>query len=482
MSENELKNLVRRLIRINRENEWIEFKLNYHTPEEIGQTISALANGAAISNQPFGYLLFGVSDENHSINGTTFKPFSKKINKEDFEHWLTQRLNPRIDIRIYELTMDVKPVVLFEIPASQRQPVSFQHIEYIRVSSIIRKLSDYPEKERKIWGQEHHKRFEKESALAHITGSEVVELLDTFSYFSLIQLPYPKTQQAVLDKFISEKFITRSNGSFSITNLGALLFAKNLSDFENLARKSVRIIEYSGKNKIKTIKDHYIYSGYAAGFKSITEYINNRLPQNEEIGRSVRRQVHMYPDLAVRELTANSLIHQDFWERGGPVIEIYSDRIEFSNPGVPVITPIRFIDDYQSRNEILADILRRLGICEEKGSGIDKVIQLCEDFHLPAPDFLVHEKHTRAVLFAHQSLKQMDKKDKIRACYQHCSLRYISNEKMTNQSLRDRFHVDEKNSAIISRIISDTKSAGLIKDDDPESKSFKFAKYIPFWV
>ena len=55
-------------------------------------------------------------------------------------------------------------------------------------------------------------------------------------------------------------------------------------------------------------------------------------------------------------------------------IEIYSDRIEIRNPGNPIITTERFIDNYQSRNEKLANLMRRLGICEEQGSGIDKVI------------------------------------------------------------------------------------------------------------
>jgi len=76
----------------------------------------------------------------------------------------------------------------------------------------------------------------------------------------------------------------------------------------------------------------------------------------------------------------------------------------------------------------------------------------------------------------------MDKKDKVRACYQHCCLKYVSNLKMTNQTIRERFKIDEANAAIASRIIKDTLAANLIKDDDPESTSRKYAKYIPFWA
>src|SRR5690606_18937340 len=89
----------------------------------------------------------------------------------------------------------------------------------------------------------------------------------------------------------------------------------------------------------------------------------------------------------------------------------------------------RFIDEYRSRNELLADFMRRLGICEEKGSGIDKVVNAAEVFQLPAPDFKVGEFRTTAVLFAHKEFEDMSKKDRIRACYQHCCLLYVSNKR-----------------------------------------------------
>jgi predicted HTH transcriptional regulator len=255
-----------------------------------------------------------------------------------------------------------------------------------------------------------------------------------------------------------------------------------LNEFDSLVRRAVRVIVYKGKNRVDTIKDGVGNKGYACGFEGLLNYINDQLPQNEEIKRALRETVKMYPEIAIRELMANALIHQDFSERGSnPVVEIFSDRIEITNSGLPTISVERFIDEYQSRNEQLAGMMRRLRICEEKGSGIDKVIYHVELYQLPAPEFLVQEKHTKVVLHAYQKLSGMDRKDKIRACYQHCCLSYISNKKMTNQSLRTRFQIEEKNYSIASRIIRDTMDAGLIKDDDIESTSKKYAKYIPFW-
>jgi predicted HTH transcriptional regulator len=76
----------------------------------------------------------------------------------------------------------------------------------------------------------------------------------------------------------------------------------------------------------------------------------------------------------------------------------------------------------------------------------------------------------------------MDKHDKIRACYLHSCLKHVSGEYMTNQSLRTRFGIEEHNYSIVSRIIADTIKEGLIRYYDPENKSRKYAKYVPFWA
>ena len=314
-------------------------------------------------------------------------------------------------------------------------------------------------------------------------GQEVIRLLDIQAYFDLLKLPLPSTREAILNKLVADKFITRDSSFYNITNLGGILLAKNLQDFDRLSRKAIRVLQYEGKNKLKTIKEQTGAKGYASGFLGLIDYINDKLPSNEEIGKAFRETARMYPELAIRELVANALIHQDFHETGtGPLVEIYADRIEITNPGKPIITTERFIDEYQSRNEALASFMRRVGICEEKGSGIDKVIAQAELFQLPAPNFQSLEKHTKVTMYAYQTLNKMDKSDKIRACYQHCCLKYVSNEKMTNQTLRDRFSIEVHNYSIASRIIDDTKQANLIKDYDPDNKSRKHAKYVPFWA
>lgn len=476
--------LLENLIRLPHETEWVEFKLNNSRPDDVGEYISALSNGACLHDKEYGFLVFGVEDLTRKVRGTTFKPTSTKVGNEELENWLTIHLNPRVDFKILEFVYQGNPIVIFRIDAAIYKPISFKKIEYIRVGSYKKLLSDYIEKARKIWKKCSKLTFESDLAKSKTSEDEVLELLDYPSYFDMMKLSLPPDKKNILSKLEEEKLITKKEDIYGITNLGAILFAKDLRKFDSLSRKAIRVIQYRGKSKVKTIKEQIGSKGYASGFEGLINYINDLLPANEEIGKAFRREVKMYPEIAIRELVANALIHQDFEETGtGPMIEIYEDRIEISNPGRALIDTLRFLDySPQSRNERLASFMRRLKICEERGSGIDKVVFQAELYQLPAPKIIQEKDFVKVILYASKSLRQMDKEDKIRTAYLHCCLKYVSNEIMTNQTLRERFRIDEKNYSIVSRIISDTVEAHLIKSEDPTNKARRYSRYVPFWA
>jgi ATP-dependent DNA helicase RecG len=482
MDNQELNALLERLIKEG-EAEYIEFKHNNLNPESIGQYLSALSNSAALHQKTYAYLVLGVEDDTLTIVGTNRSVKKEKEGKEELENWLINRLAPRIDFRVFEFEVPTgEKIVLLQIPAAKNQPVRFLNDAYIRVGSAKRNLKDFPEKEQKLW-EKPTADFELEIAKYKVSAADVVALLDTQSVFdTLLKMPYPTTQKGVLDKMIEEKLIERSNGHYNITNLGALLFAKNLNQFD-LERKAPRVVKYKGKSKLLTEKDQIGTLGYGTGFQRLMLYISGLVPSNEVIGIALRQEVQMYPMLALRELVANAIIHQDFRERGTYLsVEIFDDRIEISNPGLPSVDTLRFIDSYNARNQHFAAAMRRMGFCEEKGSGIDKVVYQCEFYQLPAPDFKSKLNQTVVTLFAHKSLNEMDKNDKIRACYQHCCLMYVTNQKMSNQTLRERFKIEDKNAAIVSRIIKDALEENLIKLENPDSSSRKFMTYIPHWA
>jgi len=159
----------------------------------------------------------------------------------------------------------------------------------------------------------------------------------------------------------------------------------------------------------------------------------------------------------------------------------YSDRVEITNPGKPLVSLNRMIDENKSRNEKLAYMMRKFGICEEKGKGIDQVIHSCEAYQLPAPEWIEKESSFVAKLYSYKTFNNMEKRDKIRACYQHCCIKYVMNERMSNSSLRERFKISDNNSAIVSRIIRDTIEEGLIKPEDT-SVGKKYIRYLPYYT
>ncbi len=482
MDDNQFQILVRELTSLVRETEWVEFKHNKAISNEIGEYLSALSNSAALLGKPCAYILWGVEDGTRRIIGTTFQPYQTKVGNEELENWLVTQLDPRILVSIHEGTVDGHPLVIFEVQSAPNRPVRFKGVAYIRIGSYKKKLQEHSEKERELWRVFDRTPFEKGRAMDSATSEEVISLIDYPNYFRLMQQPLPENRKAILDRLTSEKVIvSKGPDKYDITNVGAILYARNLNDFERLTRKALRVIIYRGDNRIDTVKEQVGGKGYAIGFEGTIEYINDQLPQNEQIGQALRQENRMLPEIAVRELVANALIHQDFNITGaGPMVEIFTDRMEISNPGLPLIDTLRFIDEPpRSRNEALAALMRRMNICEERGSGIDKVIFHVELFQLPAPDFRSTGSSTVAVLFGPRQFAQMDREERIRACYQHACLMYVSGKRMANATLRKRLGIKESSYTLASRIISDTIDSGLIR---LHSGTRRDACYVPFWV
>jgi ATP-dependent DNA helicase RecG len=206
------------------------------------------------------------------------------------------------------------------------------------------------------------------------------------------------------------------------------------------------------------------------------------LPKTEKFDNGVRRLLSSYSDIAIREIVANAVIHQDLTISGsGPMIEIYQDRLEVINPGNSLINRDRMIDERKSRNEKLAKAMRDLGFCEERGGGIDKAIIHIEEMYLPAPQFFASENSMRVVLFGPKTFSELSKADKIWSCFCHCVVRWLRHNYMNNTSLRERFSLPDSEYQAVSTVISDARKEGKIALAD-ETQTNRYARYIPYWT
>ena len=374
--------------------------------------------------------------------------------------------------------------MLLEIPAASTTPVEFDRTAHIRIGSATPRLSDHPDHMRALWANLQTYAWEAGIAAQFLTGDDVLARLDYASYFDLTGQPLPDNRAGIFDRMVADRLVSPDvGGHWNISNLGAVLFAKRLNDFSpSIARKAVRFVAYDGLSRADTVTHRQDgQKGYANGFQGVIEYIDALLPHNEHIGKAFRTERPLYPAIALRELIANALIHQDMTITGsGPLIELFKDRLEITNPGCPLISPDRFLDSPpRSRNEALASLMRRMRLCEEQGTGIDKVIVAVELHQLPPPDFRREQEAVRAVLFAPRRFSDMTPDERVRACYQHAALKYLSGQRMKNATLCERFGILSRNASQASVVIGQALEAGLIRSADPEHPR---AGYVPFWA
>lgn len=486
-----LRSLVRELASLPDEIERVEFKSNNEDPERIAKYISGLSNAAALEENPYGYLVWGVDNDTHEIVGTTFRYRRARRGNEELEAWLSRMINPKIDFHFYEIPMEdgpaenAKTVVLLEIPCAETEPTKYGAVGYVRVGSNLKPMSDYPEKEAELWRRFDSTPFELRIAMHNVNGDSVIELLNFAKYYELLELPVPRFREEVLQNFSDEKFLRRNDaGNWDITNLGALLIGKKMTSFEGLVKRGIRVIQYQGNDRFNGIQEREFTGGYACSYEDIVQFIMAIIPQAEVIDGTIRRKTYRFPEIAIRELVANIMVHQALDQRGtNPMIEIFEDRMEFSNAGAPLVAIERIVDTVPvSRNENMAGFMHRCGICEERGSGYDKIVYATGLNELLAPRIEnQNNQFTKVILFAKVPFELTTKEDRIRTCYMQTCLAYVKFSSIGNADVRKIFGLGEDDKVKASRILKDTVEAGLIKVLDPTTAP-RYKRYIPIWA
>jgi ATP-dependent DNA helicase RecG len=475
--------LLENLIAQPRENEWLEFKCNEFEAEKCSHYISALANSAMLQDVPHAYLVYGVENGTHAVVGTEVRLKAEKIGNEPFENWISRKLDPRLNLTIVEFGYAGKHVEIIAIEPAYQRPVRVDGEAYIRIDSQRRRLRDYPERERSIWLIASRFVFERGVASMHRNATDIKREFDVPTLLKMLGKPqmsdaasieYLRTQELINDDM---------QGAFDVTNLCAILCAQDLSRYPTISPKAPRVITYKGRNKLESVGDDTGRRGYAITFPKILAYIMEKTPFREEMRHGIRVTVHSYPEITVREFLANAMIHQDFTlEAGYPLVEIFEDRMQITNPGIPLVEVERFIDaPSKTRNIRLAALMRQAGLCEARGSGVDRAVQAIEDDKLPPPHFRVVENSLIVTLFTERPFAALSKEDRIRGCYQHACLKYEAHDPMSNGSLRLRFGLSTRQYPQISEVISEAIAARAIRPLH-EDQGNRTARYLPFWA
>ncbi|MFG6417300.1 ATP-binding protein [Roseateles sp. DC23W] len=440
----------------------------------------------AFANHPNGgYLVFGVNDDGQATGVDQAQVASivgqlSNLGRDAIEPPLA------LDHAVAETAAGV-PLLLIRVPELPVKPAHRRgkSIEeaWVRSGGSTRKASR--QEIGALLMNSSTPRWEDLRASPLLSLPDVQQLLDLEAIAQLLQRPLPEDTDDLARWLVQEGITAVDGRGHYITNFGAIAAARKLDDFPSLERKRIRVVRYRGTNKVDTIDEQPGQRGYAVAFEGLIGHLRRVLPHSEIIKQSLRTEASVYPEIALRELIANALIHQDFGITGaGPMVDIFDDRITITNPGalLPSKRPDRLIGTTpESRNERLASSFRRFRICEERGTGFQKVVQSIELFGLPPLQITPHENAFSVTLSAPRKFADMGSAERIEACYQHAVLQYLSSETLTNTTLRERFKLHEKQRNSITNLISDAVDAGRIKRKDAHSGN-KFAEYIPYWA
>jgi len=442
---------------------------------------------SAFANQPGGgYLVFGV-DSAGTPAGVDEKTVETTVNQ--LANLGRAGLEPPVALDHTVEDYESVRLLFVHVPESAVKPAHLRgkglEDAFIRSGGTTRKASR--QEIGTLMLNSRTPRWEELHASVLLPDTEFTAKLNVEPIFKMLERPATTTHDEMLVWMAGERFIVREPaGGGYVTNLGAIAAARKLADFPDLSRKAVRVVVYDGLNKAKTKQEQEGTKGYAISFQGVMQFIMSLLPQSEVIEQALRKKRTVYPEIALREIVANALIHQDFSITGaGPLIEIYDDRIEVSNPGG--LLPSKRLDRLigtqpESRNEQLARAFRRYKICEERGSGLLKAGLQIELYGLPPIEFTAGPNHFKVTLYSPRTFAKMSAHERLEACYQHAVLKYYSDSAMTNTSLRERLKMPEKQRSMVSVLIQEAIDKRLVKNADPQNKSRKFAEYVPFWA
>ena len=480
--DDKLKLIIKNLCGLDSEQEHVEFKENISNEEIIAKTVVAIINSMTRQNIPRGYFVWGVNDKTHEIVGTSFSPSNKKVGNEELELWLSKYIQPTPSLHFRKLEIDGKKIVVLVVYDNPLELSKFKNVAYIRIGANTRKLDEFPNIEKEVWKSIVERDYESITAKACLSKSEVISLLDFDTLYEMRKNNAPVEHDALFDEAVRCGMVKNNyDTTFDITNFGALLYAKDLNDFPSLSNKAIRIIHYVGETKLKTKSEIRSKSGYVVEFNDMQKYVMEKTIDGEYIDDDgIRKIKYLYPRITIRELFANIIAHQDLTITTiQPMVEIYSNRIEFVNPGTPLIPEDRFVDNPpQTRNMKIAEELYKVGICERRGSGWDKIATEASEYGFSAPSPEITKDTTRIILTQHKTLSDMTNEERMWSIYIYACLLWVEKKYLTNTLVRKLFNIPEANMSTASSLLNQAVKSGLIVIFDEQSGT-RSRKYLP---
>ena len=403
MTEENLHKLLEKLLRTESEQTWLEFKTNVAekrasvTPGGIGEYISALSNGATISNKEFAYLILGIEDETQNIVGTNFKPSQHKMGNQDYELWLRLGIYPKINFEIFEFEYKSKQVVIFRIPAAVSQPVNFQKKPFIRINSQKTDLRNYPEYVRMIYNS-----LEDWSAkiIEHATVNDLDESAVKLARNKFKEKSHNQPFYSEIDNWDTITFLDKARITINgkITNTAILLLGKP----ESIHYLLLAVAEISWKLDTEEKAYEHFAPPLLINTTNLLKQIRNVKYKFFPSDELLATEVNKYDTRVILEALHNAIAHQDYSANSRVIVIEKIDKLIFTNAGsffdgspeeyvLGEKTPEKY------RNSWLTKAMVNLNMIDTVGYGIHTMYIEQRKRFFPLPDYS-NSKENKVIL------------------------------------------------------------------------------------
>ncbi len=350
------------------ESETTEFKENFG--KETIKAVTALANARG------GYIFIGIDDKGGIVG--------IKVGKETLNKWhneIMQGIEPKITLGMEKVTVEDKDIVVINVPEAPIKPVSYKGRYYLRKNSSNRLMNSSEVAELHLFST----GSSWDSAETHFEVSDISrEKVER----------YMEISEKSGRRHFKEDWLTvlRKTGLIKerATWASVLLFGGNEQVF--LSQASLHCGRFKG-SRTNILDDVVIEGDLIKQVEKAMDFIKKHISVRYEFtGEARRKEVWEYPLDALREAVINAIVHRDYTIPSTVYVEVYDDRIEIVSPGrlpVGMIPEALYSEEHRSviRNKLIAQVFYDMGYIERYGSGTTRIIELCEQYGLPEPEF-----------------------------------------------------------------------------------------------
>jgi ATP-dependent DNA helicase RecG len=401
MDQQALLDTLERLRSLPREAATVEFKSNLDKAEDIGQYISALANSAVLEEHDCAWLVWGVEDGTHVVQGTQFDPFARKEGNQSLIMWLQQMTSPRADFTVHPCDHPQGKVVMLEIHPARSAPIAFQNQRYVRIDSHKTKLSEHPDKEARLWAMLGQKDDWSGEVVSGATlddlDPEAVEVArKRFSEYLVKSDPDAGRHAQIradvagwdIPTLLNKARITKQG---KVTRSALLLLGKDESaHFLSPVDAKISWILRDARNRTESSQHFGI--PLLLSTDKVYGRIRNVTVEHMPDGTLFPTAIQRYDAWVMREAMHNCIAHQDYRMGGKINVVEHPDRLVFSNLGQFIPPSVEWMLEQQSppehyRNQWLIDGMIRLRMIDQVGSGIRRMFETQRERFFPLPDY-----------------------------------------------------------------------------------------------